>query len=365
MAFEIEVYFYIMTNRTQQEIMQNWGADYFAMPLVSVHCITYNHEPYIAQALDGFLMQKTNFPFEVIVHDDASTDRTAEIIREYEARFPKIIKPIYETENQYSKHDGSLGRIMDAACKGKYIAFCEGDDYWIDGNKLQMQVDFLEGNPEYGMCYTRARQFIQKERIFSKTLFGKPVADFNDLLQNGNRIPTLTVMLRKSLHERYREEIHPENKGWLMDDYPTWLYVAHESKVKFVDSVTSVYRVLEESASHSKDFAKMVAFEVSSFSILVYFAEKYNVGDFPIKKEKERYVYKCLELRNRKVCRKIDTSGLALKFKVIKMASFSPVSFRLLGGLRKVWLFLKKTLVERMTMQKVIVKKMEGEGMKV
>lgn len=103
-----------MINLTQSKVMQNWGTDNSDTPLVSVCCITYNHEPYIAHALDGFLMQKTNFPFEVIVHDDASTDRTAEIIREYEVRFPKIIKPIYETENQYSKRDGSLRRIMES-----------------------------------------------------------------------------------------------------------------------------------------------------------------------------------------------------------------------------------------------------------
>lgn len=263
----------IMINLSQEQIMQSWDADNSDTPLVSVDCATYNHEPYIAQALDGFLMQKTNFPFAVIVHDDASTDRTAEIIREYEARFPKIIKPIYETENQYSKRDGSIGRIMDAACKGKYIAFCEGDDYWTDENKLQVQVDFLERNPEYGLCYTQARQLIQKKGAFSKTTLGKPVADFDDLLQNGNRIPTLTVMLRKSLHERYREEIHPENKDWLMGDYPMWLYVAHESKVKFLDSVTSVYRVLEESASHSEDFAKKEKFINSTFDIIKYFSD--------------------------------------------------------------------------------------------
>ena len=260
-----------MINRTQQEIMQRWDADNSDTPLVSVCCITYNHEPYIAQALDGFLMQKTNFPFEVIVHDDASTDRTAEIIREYEARFPKIIKPIYETENQYSKHDGSLGRIVDAACKGKYIALCEGDDYWIDENKLQMQVDFLEGNPEYGMCYTMAKQFLQKEGVFLRFQIGKAMADFEDLLCNGNVIPALTVMLRKSLREKYREEIHPENKDWLMGDYPTWLYVAHESKVKFLDSVTSVYRVLEESASHSQDPVKIKNFNISVLDIQMFF----------------------------------------------------------------------------------------------
>lgn len=106
----------IMINLSQEQIMQSWDADNADALLVSVHCTAYNHEPYIAQTLDGFLMQKTSFPFEVIVHDDASTDRTAEIIRDYEARFPKIIKPIYETENQYSKRAGSLGCIIDAAC---------------------------------------------------------------------------------------------------------------------------------------------------------------------------------------------------------------------------------------------------------
>lgn len=118
-----------------------------AQPLVSIRCLTYNHAPYIRQCLDGFVMQKTNFKFEAIVHDDASTDGTADIVREYATKYPDIIKPILETENQYSKHDGSLKRIMNAAISpsAKYIAMCEGDDYWTDPYKLQKQVDFLEG----------------------------------------------------------------------------------------------------------------------------------------------------------------------------------------------------------------------------
>jgi glycosyltransferase involved in cell wall biosynthesis len=122
--------------------------------MVTIRCITYNHEAYIRQALEGFVMQKTNFRFEAIVHDDASTDGTAAIIREYAEKYSDIIKPIYETENQYSKYDGTLDRIMNAASRGKYIAFCEGDDYWIDPLKLQKQVDFLDANPEYSMVHT-------------------------------------------------------------------------------------------------------------------------------------------------------------------------------------------------------------------
>lgn len=124
---------------------------------VSVICNAYNHEKYIRSALDGFVMQKTTFPFEVLVHDDASTDRTAEIIREYEIKYPDIIKPIYSTENQYSKNDGSLARIQYGRVQGKYIALCEGDDYWMDPLKLQKQYDLLESHPEIDMCATAAK----------------------------------------------------------------------------------------------------------------------------------------------------------------------------------------------------------------
>ena len=263
-----------MIDITEEQIMKNWQGDTHS-PLVSVRCITYNHEPYIAQALDGFLMQKTNFPFEVIVHDDASPDKTADIIREYEKRFPNIIKPIYQTENQYAKRDGSIGRIVNAACKGKYIAFCEGDDYWIDENKLQMQVDFLEKNPEYGMCYTKAWVYTQKSQELTKKGIGAAFKDFDDLVLNGNRVPTLTTVYRKKLLEKYWQDIQPGNKGWLMGDYPMWLYFAYESKVKFFNQVTSVYRVLEESASNTSNPQKRAAFVKSTEDIQLYFAQKY------------------------------------------------------------------------------------------
>lgn len=120
--------------------------------LVSISCITYNHAPYIRECLDGFMMQKTNFAFEVLIHDDASTDGTADIIREYEAKYPDVIKPIYEEENQWVKGRRGSAVFNFPRAKGKYIALCEGDDYWTDPLKLQKQVDFLEANPEYVMC---------------------------------------------------------------------------------------------------------------------------------------------------------------------------------------------------------------------
>lgn len=117
--------------------------------MVSVLCTAYNHERYIRKSLDGFVSQKTNFRYEVIVHDDASTDATAEIIREYAEKYPEIIRPIYQTKNQFSQKVQIIRTILMPVAQGKYIAFCEGDDYWTDDNKLQKQVDFLEKNQEY------------------------------------------------------------------------------------------------------------------------------------------------------------------------------------------------------------------------
>lgn len=133
--------------------MTNEYTDSGVLPMVSIKCLVYNHAPYLRQCLDGFVMQKTNFKFEAIVHDDCSTDGSQEIIKEYAAKYPDIIKPIFETENQYSKHDGSLRRIVNAHLTGKYIAFCEGDDYWTDPNKLQMQVDYMENTPKCSLCF--------------------------------------------------------------------------------------------------------------------------------------------------------------------------------------------------------------------
>lgn len=138
---------------------------------VAIRCLVYNHEPYLRECLDGFIKQQTNFKFVAIVHDDASTDKSADIIREYEEKYPDIIKPIYETENQYSKQNGSLGQIVNTAIKAtgaKYTALCEGDDYWTDPLKLQKQVDFLESNPEYSFCCHRFNILQECTKTFLK-----------------------------------------------------------------------------------------------------------------------------------------------------------------------------------------------------
>ncbi len=123
-------------------------------PLVSICCITYNHAQFIRKCLDGFLMQQTDFPIEILIHDDCSTDGTTEIICEYEAKYPDLIFPLYEEENQYQQGKAAeIDFYNYRRARGKYIAYCEGDDYWTDPLKLQKQVDFMEANPEYSVCF--------------------------------------------------------------------------------------------------------------------------------------------------------------------------------------------------------------------
>lgn len=250
-------------------------------PLIVIKCLTYNQDRYIRKTLEGFVMQKTNFPFVAIVHDDASSDNTAFIIQEYAEKYPSIIKPIFEIENQYSKGVNTINNLINEALiksKTKYIAFCEGDDYWTDPLKLQKQVEFLEANPDYGMCYTKIRNFNQSKKKFGNE-WGGANESFHDLLGNGNTIPTLTVVCRSDLYLKYHEEIKPQDKKWPMGDYPMWLYFAHESKIKFLDEVTGVYRELPESASHTKDNKKWLRFCKGFRDIKLYFAHRYNCMD--------------------------------------------------------------------------------------
>lgn len=261
-----------MIDTTQEQIMQNWNGE---IPLVSVCCITYNHEPYIAQALDGFLMQRTSFPFEVLIHDDASTDNTADIIREYEKKFPKIIKPIYQKENQYSQGMREISETWNfPRAQGKYIAMCEGDDYWIDGNKLQMQVDFLENNPEYGMCYTNFNLVSEKSKnIKQKALDTKKWNLKKWIISPGYTCPP-SWCYRKELVKKIPKI---DSCDGTFIHFAVFLY---NTKVYcFKNSVTSCYRILKESASHSVSAEKIFMREVNLYDVKIKLAKCYLQDD--------------------------------------------------------------------------------------
>jgi len=172
---------------------------------VSVVCTVYNHEEYLREALEGFVSQKTNFAFEALVHDDASTDRSASIIREYEQKYPDIIKPIYQTENQYSKGRKIILDILIPKAKGKYIAICEGDDCWIDPNKLQRQYDLLEERQDVDICTHNAKimyrsHYCGQTHITNSEIETIPFKDF--VVGGRGFIPTMSAMLRKNVFER-------------------------------------------------------------------------------------------------------------------------------------------------------------------
>ena len=230
--------------RTEDEIIANWKGD-IDQPFVSICCITYNHEPYIEDALEGFLIQETDFPFEILIHDDASTDRTADIVREYEAKYPRLIKPIYQTENQYSKtvYQSINGKFNIPRAKGEYLAFCEGDDYWISSVKLERQhraaiksgADFVFHKAIYEKGGEKWVNDVYKseERFIS----------FKEHLKKGpSAAPHSTIMLKRKVFDQVEHKL----PGFVATN------LAHSSmqycgflngEAYFIPDTMSVYRV--------------------------------------------------------------------------------------------------------------------------
>ena len=218
--------------------------------MVSICCITYNHEKYIKDALEGFLNQKTNFNFEILIHDDASIDNTANIIREYENKYPNIIRGIYQTENQYSKNNKIAETFLFPMARGKYIALCEGDDYWIDNNKLQKQVNFLEENEEYSLVVhpSLCENQVSNERYKMKSFNTDKSLDLREFLEEYYHVAPKVLFQTSSLvfRGKYIKELLIEkpqfNYNCNVGDIPLELFLANKGKIYFFNSFMSVYR---------------------------------------------------------------------------------------------------------------------------
>ena len=205
-------------------------------PLVSLLCAAYNQKDYIAQTIEGFLMQKVNFPIEIIIHDDASTDGTADIIRKYETENPGKIRGVYQSENQYSKKIPVWNKFIFPLAQGKYFAECEGDDYWIDPNKIQRQVDFLENHSDYVLSTENANILYTKTNVI-KLFSSDPERDITleDLLIK-RRFPTASVLYRS----KFIREFIQKNKPSF--DTAVWAYLATKGKIHFNPVISSIYR---------------------------------------------------------------------------------------------------------------------------
>ena len=214
------------------------------MVMVSICCVAYNQENYIRQALDSFLAQKTKFPFEIIVSDDASPDHTADIIREYELKYPEIIKPVYYSQNIYSQGINP-DKANYAKASGKYIAVCEGDDYWIDEYKLQKQVDYMESHPDCTFCFTNAyflagetywKKFIPLDPKSYKLPDGKTDIDAGEIALM-SATPTASYMWRAD-----KVVFPPLPKDTFDHDLYLSIYAASKGYAHFIDEFTCVYR---------------------------------------------------------------------------------------------------------------------------
>ena len=240
--------------------------------MVSIVCATYNHVNYIRQCLDSFLMQKTNSAYEILIHDDASTDGTSDIIKEYEKEYPNIIKPIYQVENQYSKGLSPTMVYNFPRAKGKYIAMCEGDDYWTDPLKLQKQVDILENDDAYGCVYTGYKT-VDKNSIdcyFAPSMHHQLRSFTGDIFSSliyGNFPQTLTILFRRSLLDIL---LLPPVEV----DYSLFMKCALQKDFYFIPSITGAYRINPNGMIQTGDFFRLDIKGLATYYYIQYLKNK-------------------------------------------------------------------------------------------
>lgn len=232
--------------KSQKEIMLNWKGK-FDEPLVTIQCLAYNHQEYIKDAIEGFLLQETNFPFEIIIHDDASTDSTAKIIKDYEKKYSKIINPIYQKENKFQAgKKNEVGDIIYEQTKGKYIALCEGDDYWIDKDKLQIQIDYLKKNKNIDFCFHSSKRFDylngNEEKIIGIYANKTSILPFETILTRPHSmIPTASIVYSKEIKGKLIEFTR-SNLYLKQADTILQIIAASKGGAIYINKTMSVYR---------------------------------------------------------------------------------------------------------------------------
>lgn len=249
------------------------------MDKVSICMITYNHGKFIAQAIESVLMQKTNFDYEIVIGEDCSTDNTREIVVSYAKKYPNKVKSILNEKNI-----GPIPNFVKTLnmCRGKYIAMLEGDDYWTDPYKLQKQVNFLEGNPEYGLVHTDYDALYQESGHVINCINKKKYTNLKGtdypaerILTGTYAIHTLTVLFRKKLLDSISMQNY--NKS-LMGDLPLWLELSQLTKFVYIEDSTAAHRITQGSASNPKNKKDQLSFQLDAKRIRFEFAKKINAN---------------------------------------------------------------------------------------
>lgn len=266
-----------MINIKEDKITENWR--YVAeQPVVSICCLTYNHEQYLSQALDSFLMQITDFPFEIIIGEDCSTDNTRKIIEQYMKKYPKIIKLVTSSSNVGLQENSY--RTMHA-CNGEYIALCDGDDYWLDNKKLQIQINEMKQNVNIGISFHPASKLIQDGKIIKSNFSYKKFYSLSEIVESDfHFISTNTIIFKKDILNKIDKDIFlksPVNDVWIR------IISSMESGAICINREMSIYRVQSsgswtESMKNSEKFISFIEnmiFSINEFDN--YFNNRYEI----------------------------------------------------------------------------------------
>ncbi len=250
-------------------------------PLVSVLILTYNQERYISQAISCALAQETNFPFEIVIGEDCSADRTRDIVQEFQQKYPEIVR-VVTSDTNVGMMKNFVRTIL--ACHGKYIAFCDGDDYWHNLEKLQIQVDFLENHPDYGMVHGAFFAFFEETQAFRRWIPSKKITDTEDavhvkLLAGDYPWKPSTICARGPLvRQVILEDREVFDDRFKQGDLQLMVGLAARTRVKYLDIDLCTYRVLPESACHFTHPLRNLAFQQSKREVYLHLGEKYGIS---------------------------------------------------------------------------------------
>lgn len=253
-------------------------------PRVSVIVIAYNQRQTVAQTLECIVAQERDFPIEVVVGDDGSTDGTREVCEEFAARYP-YIRLMGKAPNK-----GILGNYLDclAGCRGDYVASCAGDDFWHDERKLRLQVDFLDANPDYGVVHTNMCDLDMRTGVTTpRKPFDAPQGWLGRQVFWHHIVNAPTACFRRSLAE-YIDFEEWKARGFVMEDLPMWIEFAQHTRFKYLPEHTVTYRIWDISASRGGGIEKRLRFIEGSRDIMLYFWDKYHPA-FPRRKIINKY----------------------------------------------------------------------------